>query len=163
MDQKRFPLARVFSNRKHCVEFVVEFDKAVADMTASMAYIIRATSCEGSPDGRLCPCCKQLSKSLEGMNRQATKGVEIHGNMHVTAASVQLMGPIITAAAVSAIFKKKDGQINCNLEKLVNLLRDNMKDSKFSQFVEHDDDRDTLFPLSTSCVFCSCVPLVPCA
>jgi hypothetical protein len=107
-------LIRVFSHRKHHGEFVVEFDMMAASDTtsdrASTAYIIRATSCEGSPDGGLCPCCKQLSKCLEGINRQATKGVEINGNMHVTAASVQLIGPNITAAAVSAIREKRDGQ-----------------------------------------------------
>jgi hypothetical protein len=106
-----------------------------------MAYIIRATSCEGSPDGGLCPCCKQLSTSLENTNRQATKGAEIHGNMLVTAASVQLMGPNITAAAVSQIREKKFGQIH-NLDRIIDRLRENMKDAKFVQYVEHDDDRD---------------------
>jgi hypothetical protein len=127
MDQKRFPLSRVFINRKHYGEFVVEPDVMAASNTtsdrASMAYTIRATSCEGSPDGRRCPCCKQLSKSMEGINRQATKVVKIHGNMHLTPASVQLMGPNITAAAVSAIREKKDGQIQ-NLDRIIIEWRD---------------------------------------
>ena len=107
------------------------------------AYTIRATSCEGSPDGGLCQCCKQLSRSLDAINRHATKSVEIHGNMHVTAASVQLMGPNITAAAMSAIREKKDGQIQ-NLGRINARLRENMRLAKFGQYVEHDDDRETL-------------------
>jgi hypothetical protein len=148
------PLARLFSSRKDYSKFVIESTKAAAchttlDMdtnmdTASSGFTIHAASCQGySADGLLCPCCKGLLQSLAHINHHAKKEMNINGDVHVTSATLQLMGPDNTAAIVSAICDKKDRQLH-NLQKKMRRIEMNMESANYKQFVYNEDDRYTL-------------------
>lgn len=117
-EQERFPLARVFSHCKDYSEFFIESNKEAASSyttlgTESFYYTIRASLCQGSSANYgLCPCCKELQTSLAYINRHANKEMKICGDTHVTAETLQFLGPENTATVVSAICAKKDGQIH---------------------------------------------------
>jgi hypothetical protein len=125
-----FPLARFFSDRKNYGAFIIESEKGgVPFASTESTYIIRTTSCcqQGTYEGGgLCPDCRAFSRSLSSLQCQVKKDVEIHGKNHLTATSIQLMGPKNAAAAVDAIRKQKDGQIK-TLTKTVQRLQEKDK------------------------------------